>query len=420
LTRRKGLAKLILQMGACSNMKPGIQLIAAAVMLLVAAAAPAFAQKTDRSAAADRSPATSNEMSITDSPAQNPIAAPAVTSPSSPADVISTVPHASVPAASNVAPQNPVAQNLAPQTAQPNAMPLPVTTADANSAAATRAPSSTDASGDASDKLHYMGTSPAETPAAANAEASRPASGSEANQRDANKMDGADAASTAEVNGPATADTAPAPTNSAVVKTPASPTDLKESIVAPTVGEAKKDSIATPQQSLAMTAGEVLYNQTHDASTLDPMSWSVSVSKLRHELALYYKGRFFRKYDAVFGRNLDNAPKAYAQDRRTPEGVYTIIKKYQSPRFRWFLRLNYPNNVDRIRYAAMRDDGVVPVGDHGRVTPVGSAIGIHGTDVPILNAGHVNWTTGCISVGNNEIDDLARMLPIGTVVIIQP
>src|ERR1039457_3753540 len=128
----------MVQMGACCKMKPGIRLLVAAAMLSVVAAAPAFAQSTARaagSAASDRSPATSNEMSITDSPAQNPIAAPAVTSPSSPADVISTVPHASVPAASNVAPQNPVAQNLAPQTAQPNAMPLPVTTADANSAA---------------------------------------------------------------------------------------------------------------------------------------------------------------------------------------------------------------------------------------------------------------------------------------------
>lgn len=310
-------------------------------------------------------------------------------------------------------------QAFAQGSAAPNAAAATVTAAPAvaNAASATGARCTTNASGDALDKLHFLDTSPpAETPSVAASQASRPSSNAEKP-----RLNGADAASTAEVNAPAGTDTTPAATNSAEVKTSASPTDLKQSIVAPTIPqEAKKDSVATPQQSLAMTAGEALYNQTHDASMLDPMSWSVSVYKQRHELALYYKGRFFRKYDAVFGRNLDHAPKAYAQDRRTPEGVYTIIKKYPSNRFRWFLRLNYPNNVDRIRYETMRDDGVVPVGDHGRVTPVGSAIGIHGTDVPILNTGHVDWTTGCISVGNNEIDDLARMLPVGTVVIIQP
>ena len=312
-----------------------------------------------------------------------------------------------------------LAQNPASQTSRPDAPTTPVATAPANAnvAAATGAPSTADASGDVLDKLHFLGTSPPpQSPSVAASQASRLSSSAEKL-----RLDGADAASSAEVNAPTGADTTPAATNSAEVKTSASPSDLKQSIVAPTIPqEAKKDSIATPQQSLAMTAGEVLYNQTHDASMMDPMSWSVSVYKQRHELALYYKGRFFRKYDAVFGRNLDHAPKAYAQDRRTPEGVYTIIKKYPSRRFRWFLRLNYPNNVDRIRYETMRDDGVVPVGDHGRVTPVGSAIGIHGTDVPILNSGHVNWTTGCISVDNNDIDDLARMLPVGTVVIIQP
>ncbi len=168
------------------------------------------------------------------------------------------------------------------------------------------------------------------------------------------------------------------------------------------------------------TAGAVLFDQTHDDSALNPMSWAVSVFKKRHELLVYYKGRFFKKYDAVFGRNLDLGAKLWAQDRRTPEGVYYIEEKYPSARFHWFMRLNYPNLVDRVRYETMKINGVIPVDSEGKSPLVGSAIGIHGTDVPILNAGHINWTTGCISVNNKDIEDLERLLPVGTIVIIKP
>jgi hypothetical protein len=170
----------------------------------------------------------------------------------------------------------------------------------------------------------------------------------------------------------------------------------------------------------ARTPGAILFDQTHDDSAMDPLSWSVNVFKARHELAVYYKGRLFKRYDAVFGRNLDNGAKQWAQDRRTPEGVYCILEKYPSSRFRWFMRLNYPNLVDRVRYEMLRINGVVPIGQDGKAPEVGSAIGIHGTDVPVLNAGHINWTTGCISLSNKDIDDLERLLPVGTVVIIKP
>lgn len=215
-------------------------------------------------------------------------------------------------------------------------------------------------------------------------------------------------------------ESATATENQAPSKGPSASGDLQTArLNVPVAPELEKElRPASPRP--ALLPGEVLYNQTRDASVLDPLSWSVSVNKKTNQLMVYFKGRMYRKYDAVFGRNLDNAPKAYAQDRRTPEGVYTIIQKYQSRRFRWFLRLNYPNLVDRQRYDAMIASGIVPVDDSGNVPEIGSAIGIHGTDVPVLNAGRINWTTGCISVTNDAIEDLERTLPIGTVVIIKP
>jgi lipoprotein-anchoring transpeptidase ErfK/SrfK len=167
------------------------------------------------------------------------------------------------------------------------------------------------------------------------------------------------------------------------------------------------------------TPGQLAYNATRDGSFLEPVSWSVTILKKRHQLLVYYKGRLFKTYRAVFGRSIVLGTKQWEGDRRTPEGVYTIIEKHQSRRWEWFLTLNYPNVLDRRRYEQMRDGGVVPI-EEGRPVGVGGRIGIHGSDNPLLNRGDVNWTTGCISVSDQDVDELDKLLPVGTVVIINP
>lgn len=144
------------------------------------------------------------------------------------------------------------------------------------------------------------------------------------------------------------------------------------------------------------------------------------IFKSRHQLDVYYKGEPFEDYHAVFGRSHEHGTKLYEGDRRTPEGVYIISGKHPSARWRWFLTLDYPSAIDRLRYAALRPDDLAPGARDGRVVGEGGSIGIHGTDVPLLNAGDINWTTGCISIDNRDVAQLHRMLPIGTVVIINP
>ncbi len=170
---------------------------------------------------------------------------------------------------------------------------------------------------------------------------------------------------------------------------------------------------------LVPTPGQLAYKATHDSSFLDPLSWSVTIYKKRHQLLVYYKGRLFKTYHAVFGRSFEPGTKLWEGDRRTPEGVYAIVEKHPSRRWEWFLTLNYPNVLDRRRYEQLRDTGVLPVED-GRPVGVGGRIGIHGSDEPLLNRGNVNWTTGCISVNDQDIDELHQLLPPGTVVIINP
>ncbi len=171
--------------------------------------------------------------------------------------------------------------------------------------------------------------------------------------------------------------------------------------------------------AIAETPGELAYRRTSDASVMEPQNWALMAYKGRHQLILYYKSRMYKTYHAVFGRSPAHGTKLWAGDRRTPEGLYVIIAKYQSRRWKRFLRLNYPNKVDRYRYEDLREKGVVPIND-GRPLPMGNAIGIHGTDQPILNQGDVVWTTGCISVDDDAIMEIDRLVPKGTIVVIEP
>ena len=49
----------------------------------------------------------------------------------------------------------------------------------------------------------------------------------------------------------------------------------------------------------------------------------------------------------------------------------------------------------------------------------GGSVGIHGTDKPDKNARGIDWTWGCVSVDNDAIEDLNRILPLGTPVSIE-
>jgi murein L,D-transpeptidase YafK len=167
------------------------------------------------------------------------------------------------------------------------------------------------------------------------------------------------------------------------------------------------------------TAGVIALRNTSDPAIVrNPYSWSVMVYKSQHRLVVYYRGHLYKEYHAVFGRNLDPGTKLWSGDRRTPEGAYTIIAKRLNSRWRYFLKLDYPNNADRARYEQLVSQGEVPR-FRGHAISEGDGIGIHGTDEPILNTGNVNWTTGCISVDNGAIDELETLLPVGTLVVIK-
>ncbi|MGA2410694.1 MAG: L,D-transpeptidase [Candidatus Binataceae bacterium] len=168
-------------------------------------------------------------------------------------------------------------------------------------------------------------------------------------------------------------------------------------------------------QIKGITDGERQYEEDGYASERNPANWIVRIFKHQHRLEVYYRDNLYKSYHAVFGRSEWPGKKELENDRRTPEGDYMIVEKHRSRRFDWFLKINYPNEADRIHFEQLREDGEIP-----RWAREGGQVGIHGTDDPILNVGDINWTTGCISIDNDDIAELARLLPVGTVVVINP
>jgi murein L,D-transpeptidase YafK len=143
----------------------------------------------------------------------------------------------------------------------------------------------------------------------------------------------------------------------------------------------------------------------------------VVVRKSCRTLDVYRFGERIRSFPAVFGRAGDGS-KVYEGDLRTPTGFYEIIDKRPHERWGHFLLLDYPNLRDLHGYRLAMEAGDVPRRGRG-YAGVGGAIGIHGTDRPALNEDGIDWTLGCISLGNGDVEDLAALVHLGTPVLIE-
>jgi murein L,D-transpeptidase YafK len=136
---------------------------------------------------------------------------------------------------------------------------------------------------------------------------------------------------------------------------------------------------------------------------------SILVLKKDHVMELLAGGKVIRTYKVALGQG-GLAPKERQGDGRTPEGRYTIEAKYVS-QYHKALRISYPNAEDRKRAAKL---GVSP----------GGSILIHGlpNGKGWIGAAHrlYDWTLGCIAVTDEEIDEIFKMVAVGTPVEIRP
>lgn len=133
--------------------------------------------------------------------------------------------------------------------------------------------------------------------------------------------------------------------------------------------------------------------------------YSIVVSKIDKKLIVYNKGVPFRTYDVGIGIN-GSKDKMYAGDRATPEGRYSISKKTSNTRYYKALHINYPNDDDIKQFSLMKRKGIIPKAAH-----IGGLIEIHG-------GGKNSMTYGCISMENAHMDELFKIVDVGTPIAI--
>jgi murein L,D-transpeptidase YafK len=141
----------------------------------------------------------------------------------------------------------------------------------------------------------------------------------------------------------------------------------------------------------------------------------IIIDKSDYELNVYDDKGWFATYPVVFGNN-SLADKKMEGDRCTPEGAFHIVSKKIHDKWDRFMALDYPTkeSFEKIRERKLRDE--IPANAR-----IGGGIGIHGTwphdDYIIDN--YKNWTMGCISMKNKDVEDLYSYLPIGARVTIR-
>lgn len=136
----------------------------------------------------------------------------------------------------------------------------------------------------------------------------------------------------------------------------------------------------------------------------------VTVKKSQKTMILSYKGKTIKRYQIALGRS-PRGRKIKEGDHKTPEGRYFLDYKKANSSFYKAIHISYPNQVDIKRAKAL---GVEP----------GGQIMIHGqknnTKVPARIQQKYNWTNGCIALTNGEMDELWRMVAVGTPIEIWP
>lgn len=167
--------------------------------------------------------------------------------------------------------------------------------------------------------------------------------------------------------------------------------------------KSKSEAVAELQASVAALEKENFALRTEPAD-------KVLIEKKARRLTLLSKGEAIKTYTIALGGD-PVGPKEREGDNKTPEGTYIIDGRNGNSGYHLSLHISYPNEEDQRR---ARELGVSPGGN----------IMIHGikNGHGKLGAAHAarDWTEGCIAVTNQEMEEIYRFVPNGTIVEITP
>jgi murein L,D-transpeptidase YafK len=141
-----------------------------------------------------------------------------------------------------------------------------------------------------------------------------------------------------------------------------------------------------------------------------PQADLVVVHKAARRLELWDQGVLLRSYAVSLGPHPIGA-KWREGDGKTPEGEYRIDYRKADSSFHRALHISYPEPKD---VAKARAHGVNP----------GELVMIHGTKNGLTRTALEqlprDWTDGCVAVTDREMDEIWRLVPDGTRIVLEP
>ncbi len=142
---------------------------------------------------------------------------------------------------------------------------------------------------------------------------------------------------------------------------------------------------------------------------------AILIDKSNYTLQVYAGDTLVKSYPVVFGGNpVDD--KLREGDQCTPEGNFKINSKYPHKKWSKFIWLNYPTTDSWRKHRLAKKEGRI-----SKNAKIGGQIGIHGvpkgTDFMIET--RINWTLGCISLTNKDINEIYPYIDKKTPIKIQ-
>lgn len=141
----------------------------------------------------------------------------------------------------------------------------------------------------------------------------------------------------------------------------------------------------------------------------------IVVDKSDYELHVYDAKGWYATYPVVFGAD-PLKDKKMEGDRCTPEGDFKILSKRPHDKWSRFMLLDYPTQESLVKFNQRKQRGEIPK----NATP-GGGVGIHGVwpHEDFVIDRYKNWTLGCISLKNADVQELYNYITIGTPVTIK-
>ena len=161
-------------------------------------------------------------------------------------------------------------------------------------------------------------------------------------------------------------------------------------------------------------------------------SYNLIISKSDQQLKIMQGDKIIKHFYIAHGRGGKGIKQEFG-DKKTPVGVYRIVKFKGDSKFHYFMQLDYPNLLDawngyknktinatefRRIVQAINNRDMPP-----QNTKLGGYIGLHGlgnvTRKKLSIHSKLNWTKGCIAMTNEQINELRQYVKLGTKVTIK-